>query len=104
MRVIWTFMLLAMLSPWAFGCEPVASVTTKSSAGGSGQAQAVPLNINVADVVALQRLQGIGAVRAQAIVDYRQTHGAFASVDELLEVKGIGKKLLQRNRASLSVD
>lgn len=100
MRFMWTAILLVVLSPWAFGCEPVASATTKPSAG----TLVAPLNINVADAAALQRLQGIGAVKAQAIVDYRQSHGAFASVDELLEVKGIGKKLLQRNRASLSVD
>lgn len=100
MRFIWTVMLLVVLSPWAVGCESVASATTIPSTS----SEQAPLNINVADVVALQRLQGIGAVKAQAIVDYRQTHGAFASVDELLEVKGIGKKLLQRNRASLSVD
>lgn len=100
MRLLWTVLLWVVLSPWALGCETVASATTKTST----DASQAPLNINVADVVALQRLQGIGAAKAQAIVDYRQSHGAFASVDELLEVKGIGKKLLQRNRASLSVD
>ncbi|MDR6680073.1 ComEA family DNA-binding protein [Pseudomonas oryzihabitans] len=100
MRLLWTVLVWVVLSSWALGCETVAGVTTTTST----DAPQVPLNINVADVVALQRLQGIGAAKAQAIVDYRQSHGAFASVDELLEVKGIGKKLLQRNRASLSVD
>ncbi len=79
-----------------------------SPARGCNQAasdgQLAPLNINVADATALQGLRGIGAVKAQAIVDHRQAHGAFASVDELLEVKGIGKALLQRNRDRLSVD
>lgn len=100
MKLLWTVMLLMVLSPWALGCETVASATTQKA---TSTLQA-PLNINVADVVALQRLQGIGAVKAQAIVDHRQAHGAFASVDELLEVKGIGKALLQRNRKLLSVD
>ncbi|KTS78120.1 hypothetical protein NS274_08165 [Pseudomonas oryzihabitans] len=101
MRLLWTVILLVVLSPWALGCETVASATTKASTTSTLQA---PLNINVADVVALQRLRGIGAIKAQAIVDHRQAHGAFASVDELLEVKGIGKALLQRNRELLSVD
>lgn len=100
MKLLWTVMLLMVLSPWALGCETVASAATQKA---TSTLQA-PLNINVADVVALQRLQGIGAVKAQAIVDHRQAHGAFASVDELLEVKGIGKALLQRNRELLSVD
>lgn len=100
MRFVWMFVLLAVLSPWASACESTSSLAAKSAAS----ADQAPLNINVADVTALQRLRGIGAVKAQAIVDHRQTHGAFASVDELLEVKGIGKALLQRNRALLTVD
>jgi len=93
-------MLLALFGPWANACEPGTGAAPKPAANAS----LAPLNINVADVTALQRLRGIGAVKAQAIVDHRQAHGAFASVDELLEVKGIGKALLQRNRELLSVD
>lgn len=100
MRFVWIFVLLAVLCPWASACEPTSSLAAKPAAS----LDQTPLNINVADVTALQRLRGIGAVKAQAIVDHRQTHGAFASVDELLEVKGIGKALLQRNRALLTVD
>ncbi|PZW71057.1 MULTISPECIES: helix-hairpin-helix domain-containing protein [unclassified Pseudomonas] len=63
-----------------------------------------PVNLNTADAETLQReLSGVGAVKAQAIVAYRDTHGEFASVDELLEVKGIGEALLERNRAKLTV-
>lgn len=100
MRFIWIVMLLALLSPWAIACEAGAGAAAKPALS----ADQAPLNINVADVTALQRLRGIGAVKAQAIVDHREAHGAFASVDELLEVKGIGKALLQRNRELLSVD
>ncbi|MEH3023287.1 MAG: ComEA family DNA-binding protein [Pseudomonas oryzihabitans] len=100
MRLVWLVVFLAVFSPWADACEP-ATGTQARTAVGTPQA---PLNLNDADVAELQRLSGIGAVKAQAIVDHRQTHGAFASVDELLEVKGIGKALLQRNRAQLTVD
>lgn len=63
-----------------------------------------PINLNTADAETLQReLSGVGAVKAQAIVAYRDTHGDFASVDELLEVKGIGEALLERNRGKLTV-
>ena len=54
-----------------------------------------PVNVNSADVETLAReLKGIGHAKAQAIVDYRQKHGAFRSVDELAMVKGISQKLI----------
>ena len=54
-----------------------------------------PVNINSADAATLaQDLKGIGAVKAQAIVDYRQKHGTFRTVDELAQVKGISQKLI----------
>ncbi|MDO9616063.1 MAG: helix-hairpin-helix domain-containing protein [Pseudomonas sp.] len=63
------------------------------------------INLNTADVATLQReLLGVGAVKAQAIVAYRDEHGDFASVDELLEVKGIGAATLEKNRDKLSIN
>nr|WP_298138274.1 helix-hairpin-helix domain-containing protein [uncultured Pseudomonas sp.] len=63
------------------------------------------VDLNSADVATLQReLLGIGQVRAEAIVAYREEHGKFASVDELLEVKGIGASIMERNRDRLSVN
>ncbi|HZX16642.1 MAG TPA: helix-hairpin-helix domain-containing protein [Pseudomonas sp.] len=63
------------------------------------------VNLNTADAATLQReLLGVGEVKAQAIVAYRDEHGDFASVDELLEVKGIGEATLERNRDKLSTN
>nr|WP_298165957.1 ComEA family DNA-binding protein [uncultured Pseudomonas sp.] len=63
------------------------------------------IDLNSADVATLQReLLGVGQVKAEAIVAYREEHGKFASVDELLEVKGIGAAILERNRDRLSVN
>ncbi|SDH42539.1 competence protein ComEA [Pseudomonas flavescens] len=63
-----------------------------------------PVNLNTADAETLQReLSGVGLVKAQAIVAYREANGEFASVDEVLEVKGIGEALLERNRAKLTI-
>ena len=74
-------------------------------AGASGQAQAGKVNLNSADAATLEReLVGIGEAKAQAIVVHRETVGAFSSVDELLEVKGIGAAILEKNRDRLSVD
>ncbi len=60
------------------------------------------LNLNTADALTLQQeLTGIGKAKAEAIVAYRDANGPFASVDELLEIKGIGNALLERNRGKL---
>ena len=64
-----------------------------------------PVNINSADAQAIaQGLKGIGLKRAQAIVDYRAKHGPFRSADELAQVKGIGAKVIQKNRADIRLD
>ncbi|MBN1378393.1 MAG: helix-hairpin-helix domain-containing protein [Gammaproteobacteria bacterium] len=63
------------------------------------------ININTADAQTLAaELKGIGDKKAQAIVDYRSEHGAFKSVDDLSEVKGIGDKFLQDNADRIIVE
>ncbi len=52
----------------------------------------IPVNLNSATCKQLEELPGIGEVIAQRIVDYRTEHGAFESIDGLLEVEGIGSK------------
>jgi competence protein ComEA len=69
------------------------------------EAQFGKIDLNTADAYTLQKeLSGIGETKAQAIVAYRETNGPFSSVDELLEVKGIGKAILDRNREKLEVN
>lgn len=90
----------------------VAAPAVKSEAIGnpivmevSSQSKTAKINLNTVDASTLQRqLAGIGAAKANAIVAYRETNGPFASVDELLEVKGIGKAILDRNREKLEVN
>jgi competence protein ComEA len=68
-------------------------------------AWAGPVDINTADAATIAKeLQGIGLSRAQAIVAYREKNGAFRSVDELRKIKGIGQKVLERNRANIKVE
>ncbi len=52
------------------------------------------VNLNTATAEQLETLPGVGPVTAQKILDWRTAHGAFAAVDELLEVDGIGEKTL----------
>jgi competence protein ComEA len=82
------------------------SVAQETSANESGHltSQHYPVDINSADAQQLaSSLQGVGSARAAAIVAYRQEHGAFESVEDLLQVSGIGESTLEANRSILTV-
>lgn len=61
------------------------------------------VNINRASKAELMTLPGIGEVYAGRILEHRRQHGAFSSVNDLLKVKGIGKKKLQKLRPFVRV-
>lgn len=73
-------------------------------AGDARAGAGFPVRINTASVAELEELPGIGPKTAQAIVDYRSTHGSFASVEDILEVKGIGEVTLERIRDLITLD
>ena len=61
------------------------------------------VDINTADADTLMSIKGIGEKRAAAIIDHRNEHGSFESVDELVNVKGISQSLVDKARESLEV-
>ena len=61
------------------------------------------VNINTADKQTLMTVKGVGERRADAIIQYRQKHGPFKSVDQLTQINGIGRSLIEANRDTLSV-
>jgi len=66
---------------------------------GLAAADTAPVNINTATAEQISTaLNGVGPSKAQAIVDYRELHGAFADIDELVNVRGIGLATVERNR------
>lgn len=101
-------LLFVTLALSSFGTFAADANKPQSSKPAVSQPAAVPqegmVNINSADAETLQRdLNGIGQVKAKAIVEYREANGPFTTVDELLEVKGIGAATLEKNRSKLSV-
>ena len=61
-----------------------------------------PVNLNTADAATLAReLNGVGISKAALIVEYRESHGAFKTVDDLAKVKGIGKVTIEKNRENI---
>jgi len=80
----WFYLTLALL------------ITAPASAG--------PVDINTADAATLaSAINGVGEKKAATIVEYRKTHGPFASVDDLARIKGIGAGTIDRNRGNLTV-
>lgn len=71
--------------------------------GGAGAAGDRPVDLNTADISALDSLPGVGPVLAERIIAWRDEHGRFTSVDELGEVSGIGEKLLGQLRDRVAV-
>ena len=61
------------------------------------------VNINTADEAQLQTLSGIGQTRAQAIISYRQTHGAFQSIEDIQNVNGIKSGVYEKIKDNISV-
>ena len=72
----------------------VAAAGPAAAAAGSSPAGVSLINLNTADQTALETLPGVGPVTASAIIAWRSEHGGFTSVDELLEVSGIGDATL----------
>lgn len=100
-------LLLSCILPLSFQSH-AAEKTAKSQPVIEQPVQAVnasAINLNTADAATLEaELAGVGKAKAQAIVDHRTSNGPFASIDELLEVKGIGPAILEKNRARLSIN
>ena len=64
---------------------------------------ATPVNINTADASLLDTLPGIGPVRAEAIISYRQAHGPFTKIEDLDKVSGIGPVTVQNLQGLITV-
>lgn len=63
---------------------------------------AAPVNINTADAKTLaENIKGVGPKKAQAIVIYRRENGPFKSIHDLAKVKGIGERLIAKNKSDL---
>ena len=73
-----------------------SAASSDTSGAAEGLLEGERISINRADLYDLDRLPGIGQVKAQAILDYRAEHGPFQTTDQLLEVSGIGEATLEQ--------
>src|SRR5262247_2748268 len=79
---------------------PLAATAPRAPAAGKAVEGVVNLNTAAPEVLAL--LPGIGPAKVQSILAYRRKH-PFRTVDELVRIKGIGRKMVRRLRAHLAV-
>lgn len=61
------------------------------------------ININIATKEELMQLNSIGAVKAESIIQYREEHGAFSTIEDLMNVSGIGQKTFENLKENLEV-
>lgn len=104
-NIVLPYFLMSLFSVQPLTVAAASQLESSVQVAVVDQQHSARLDLNKADAVTLQsRLVGIGRAKAEAIVTYREEHGPFMSVDELLEIKGIGKALLERNRDKLVVN
>jgi len=61
------------------------------------------VNINTANINKLESLKGIGKAKAESIIEYRKQH-KFKKIEDIMKVKGIGKKLFEKIKDEINVD
>ena len=88
--------------------EPIQPIATQVPAASPVTAAAPAkadskVNLNRASADELQALPGVGPVLAQRMVEWRKAHGRYRTVDDLQEVKGIGKKRMEQLRSFVTV-
>ena len=87
-----------------FVCSLVSVPGYAASDLASEPQQLDSININSANGEQMaEGLDGVGLKKAEAIVSYREQHGAFTSLEQLAEVKGIGEKIVAKNKAKLTL-
>ena len=92
-------------SPSFGGLEATSVRLTRFDAAGSDKEESRgKININTAGVDELASLEDVGKIKAKAIVEYREKHGAFRSADDLTRVEGIGAGTVNKNRDRITLD
>ena len=88
-------LFVGIVASWYFKSHP-KSMTVPLNLKERTLMSKEPIDINIADFNQLNSISGIGPTLAEAILDYRKNNGPFQEINDLLKVKGIGKKKLEK--------
>lgn len=83
--------------------DNAGDIFSETAADKEGQNSSGKINLNKASSSELQALPGIGEVKAQSIIDYRESIGKFKSVEELSNITGIGAKTVEKLRDMVDI-
>lgn len=103
MKKISAIMLIACLPLFSQPLLAADKAAPKQTTTATVTKEGGKVDINTATLAELTNLKGIGDKKAQAIVDYREKQGKFTSVDQLVDVNGIGPATLEANRDMIIV-
>jgi competence protein ComEA len=90
--------LAVMMAQSGARADPSPAPNATESTPGDAAGAWLAVDLNTANESRLQELPGIGPARAHAIIAFRQAHGAFTHVGQLLRIRGIGRAMLRRLR------
>jgi competence protein ComEA len=82
---------------------PAGGAAAVSGQGGGGATSGLPVNLNTANAAELEQLDGVGEKTAQKIIAYREETGGFTSIEQLMEVPGIGPAKFDAIRENVKV-
>ena len=81
----------------------VSTEDTTESSDNSSNDEILSININTASQEELKKLNGIGEAKAKNIIDYRESHGGFSKIEEIVNVKGISKNIFEKIKSNIFV-
>lgn len=104
----WIFMLsgVFIFALIMFNIYDITVDKTEKFAYTAGEIEALDvelININTADLNTLCKLSGVSELTAQKIIDYREENGDFLSIEEIMEVKGIGEKTFLKIKSQITI-
>ena len=91
------------LPAWLLLCFMFLGLLFAPAVGGKKKPPERPVNLNTANSEQLQQVPGIGPATADKILKMRKSYGPFKSVDDLLAIRGLGQKRLDKMRKYLTV-
>lgn len=99
-----SFLLITNVFAGAKQEVQIQNTTTQQSSSSEDSFIGEKVNINEATADEIQRLLvGVGLKKAEAIVEYREKHGKFVDLEQLLDVQGIGKATLEKNKNRIAL-